>query len=587
MRLANILLALAVALLFVGQASAAKRAFIVGVDNYLDPDLSLFGKPVNDARSIAKVLNEDGFAAVQLETDLTLSDLSEQFDLFLATVQRGDTVVFYFSGHGLELDGDNWLAATDANRVNSDIGKTQLRAEVAAHALSLRQIMADLEEKGAETQILIIDACREELKEVGKAGIAASGLNALVTDPPKQTFVLYAAAARQEALPCLSQTRDCSDDPDPNSLFTRKLLPLMAKPGLTINEIAESVKSEVEKAAASIGRQQRPTTFNELSSLLPPVVLREDDKSVSPLLPPPPEELIPLLPEELIPLLPEELIPLPADVIYFKKATESGLIETLLRTEGVQFETNIDTGDGEATTEVICTPDANFELVRKVALTLHDGGVKIYNVAMPADSSLSNIIYIQSESYVNKRPMTREEISSLSGCAARSAADDVLVGHDFWAAGDDYCQNLTSAIELTSGEIRLKEDGKYLDYRNFTGTPKLSIETINFDRETRAVCRARREDKRIVAYCSVNRSKVSDFLKAYDQIRADVKSCLLGKGWREFSTTKRYVDQDIDRRLSYGFFIGDRDFWAYGNKDSDGRYGVGLQWTLRLTPPGG
>ncbi len=77
--------------------------------------------------------------------------------------------------------------------------------------------------------------------------------------PPAGSFVLMSAGAGQEALDRLSET-----DPNPNSVFTRNLLPLLEKPGMSHVDIAKELQISVEDAASGIGHTQRPSYYDEI-----------------------------------------------------------------------------------------------------------------------------------------------------------------------------------------------------------------------------------------------------------------------------------------------------------------------------------
>ena len=109
--------------------------------------------------------------------------------------------------------------------------------------------------------IWILDACRDNPYASAKATRSIGttrGLNR--EEPPKGTLVMMSAGAGQSALDSLSTT-----DANPNSVYTRTLLPLLKEPGLEITDLAKQVRTEVETLAASIQFEQRPAFYHELS----------------------------------------------------------------------------------------------------------------------------------------------------------------------------------------------------------------------------------------------------------------------------------------------------------------------------------
>ncbi|RWC00612.1 MAG: caspase family protein [Mesorhizobium sp.] len=353
-------------------AVAAKRAIVIGVDNYEQPGLRLFGKTVNDAESVTKALSDvDGFY-VQTEIDKNLDQLSAALDNFYNTIEQGDQVVFYFSGHGSEFEGDNWLLTVDAVPLAGNMGTEQKRLAITSHAVSLRRVIQQLQARGAETAVLIIDACRNGIEPPAK-GNPTGGLSQLVTNPPTGVFILYAAAAGQTALACLSPGPDCSGDPSPNSVFTRELLPFLETPGLTIVEIGELVKAAVEKAADSVGHPQRPSSVNELSSMVPIPMFRVGTSPIAPVEIPP----VPQVPSA-------DLIALAAlantDILYFERSSDMGLVRASL--DQAQLDSRIASADYDWPSNVIsCTSDVDFQGVKELAKVLVNNGVVLRAIA--------------------------------------------------------------------------------------------------------------------------------------------------------------------------------------------------------------
>ncbi len=95
-----------------------RRAFLVGIERYSDGFIQRLDRTVNDAKDLAKDLEEVGFDKknIKVVTDLKNRDAFEkEFSAFLKTVESGDTVFFFFSGHGfgVEADQTNYLLFTD------------------------------------------------------------------------------------------------------------------------------------------------------------------------------------------------------------------------------------------------------------------------------------------------------------------------------------------------------------------------------------------------------------------------------------------------------------------------------------------
>jgi hypothetical protein len=133
---------------------AEKRiALVIGNNDYLEvPKLQ---KAVGDANAIAEKLTKLGFK-VTLAVDLDRRKLNLALSKLYSDIEPGDTVAVHFSGHGVELQGQNYLLPIDAPAPENG-GEDLLKSET----LSLQQLVETLVDKKAGARILIIDACRD------------------------------------------------------------------------------------------------------------------------------------------------------------------------------------------------------------------------------------------------------------------------------------------------------------------------------------------------------------------------------------------------------------------------------------------
>ena len=243
---------LVLALAVVGQPShAARLAMVVGNDNYIAvPKLR---NARNDAQSVARELEAAGFKVTRV-LDATRNTLNDQLDGFLRRIDKGDEVVFFFSGHGSQPPqlGPFLLPV--------DIQVTSERA-VMRDALSLEQVVDDLN-KRARFSLVIIDACRDDPFRETSAGRSLPPGSALSRiEPPKGTMIIMAASKGQQALDRLG-----NNDPVQNGLFTRELIKQMRQPGLSAGEMLKKVRTSVESAALAANHAQRPSLVDESSS---------------------------------------------------------------------------------------------------------------------------------------------------------------------------------------------------------------------------------------------------------------------------------------------------------------------------------
>ncbi|WP_407524729.1 caspase family protein [Methylobacterium oryzisoli] len=239
-----------------GAARAATRhAFVVGVDAY--PNLgagATLERPVADAGAVGAVLDALGYRVTLLTAAVTQEAFLRRFGRFADQVQPGDTALFYFAGHGIALQGTNYLLPADIPAIEPG---QELLART--RALAEADLSAALRERGARVVVMVIDACRDNpfpRKGTRSLGLAR-GLSR--TEPAEGVFSLYAAGAGQQALDRLP-----GRDANPNSVFTRVFVEQLRRPGLNLIDLGETVRDEVVKLAETVPHKQVPAYYNEV-----------------------------------------------------------------------------------------------------------------------------------------------------------------------------------------------------------------------------------------------------------------------------------------------------------------------------------
>ncbi len=238
--------------LLASPASAAKRvALVIGNDAY--ENVPALQKAVNDAGAISQELAKLGFDVVSAE-NVGRRAMSRALVELESKIESGDTALIYFAGHGFAVDGTNYLLPVDVPAAGPGEEGLVRDASFAANGLSDR-----LQEKGAATVILILDACRDNpFAQTGKRSIGLTrGLTRM--DPAEGMFVLFSAGQGQSALDRLSDA-----DQDPNSVFTRTLLKELNQPGLSMVQIAKRTQSEVKELAAKVDHLQVPAYYDQI-----------------------------------------------------------------------------------------------------------------------------------------------------------------------------------------------------------------------------------------------------------------------------------------------------------------------------------
>lgn len=251
--LALVVLTIALVSLAASAASAeARRALIVGINDYREiPPLQ---KAVGDANALKATLESLGFS-VDLVVNADRRELNRAVSAFQGSLQPGDTALIHFSGHGVEIDGQNYLLPADIPKPQS--GQQDF---IKSEAVSLGDLMQRIASSGATTRIFIVDACRDNPFAAG-GGRGFGGTRGLTrVDAPAGTFILYSAGYQQTALDRLGD-----NDQEPTSVYTRVLTKKLTEPGKQLADLAREVRSDVETLAKTAGHVQRPAYYDELS----------------------------------------------------------------------------------------------------------------------------------------------------------------------------------------------------------------------------------------------------------------------------------------------------------------------------------
>ncbi|MBS1189104.1 MAG: peptidase caspase catalytic subunit p20 [Rhodocyclaceae bacterium] len=237
-------------LLGLGVVHAAERrvALVIGNNDYQSvPKLE---KAVNDAQAVSRELAKIGFEVISL-TNAGQKKMNQAVNEFAQKVSGGGVGVFFFAGHGLQINNQNFLLPVDM-----DMPKDP--NDVDDQAVSLVKIQDKLSEAKAKFSLLVIDACRDNPLPK-KAHRSLSGTRGLAQpSSPNGQIVLFSAGANQQALDKLSDA-----DNSPNGLFTREFLPMITSPGVSAVDALKKVRSSVTGKARSVGHDQNPALYDQ------------------------------------------------------------------------------------------------------------------------------------------------------------------------------------------------------------------------------------------------------------------------------------------------------------------------------------
>jgi len=212
--------------------SNIRQALVIGNSEYRHA--GRLRNPVNDARAIGSTLQQLGF-------DVTLLTDADQRKMERAIRDFGDELrsrrgvgLFYYAGHGMQFDGENYLLPTDINPSTEE--------DVRYDAVPLGKLLAQMRAADNAMNVVVLDACRNNpfSRSFRTFNPGLAQINAAAG-----TFISFATAPGQVA----------ADGSGNNGLFTSKLLDHLQTPGLKIEEVFKRTTADVYQAS---GSQQAP-----------------------------------------------------------------------------------------------------------------------------------------------------------------------------------------------------------------------------------------------------------------------------------------------------------------------------------------
>lgn len=203
-------------------------------------DYAHFGKlpnPIKDARLLVRSLQQIGFKVTLLE-NASKESMLEAFQSFQDSLKGSHAVaLFHYGGHGVQVDGRNYLIPADA-----DIPDER---KVTTRAVDLDEVMTTLDASSSYANVVILDACRDNPLPSTTSRSATRGLT-VVQSKPKNSLVIFAAEAGSRAV---------------DGLFTPTLASAILEPTKSLSQITKDVRREVFKMSNGT---QTPGDYDQL-----------------------------------------------------------------------------------------------------------------------------------------------------------------------------------------------------------------------------------------------------------------------------------------------------------------------------------
>jgi uncharacterized caspase-like protein len=244
----------AAALLMVCQPAFAQKRVALVLGNSAYQNVAQLANPVNDSARIASTLKDAGFDIVDSRHDLPAAETRRALRDFADRARDADIAVVYYAGHGIEVDGANYLIPVDA--------KLERDTDVYDEALSLERVLIAIE-PAKKLRLVILDACRDNpfskrMKRTVASRAIGQGLAKVEPSSPN-VLIAYSAKAGSTA----------ADGDGKNSPFTTALANHLATPGLDVRRAFGFVRDEVLKTT---GNKQEPFVYGSLGGEDVPLV---------------------------------------------------------------------------------------------------------------------------------------------------------------------------------------------------------------------------------------------------------------------------------------------------------------------------
>ncbi|WP_453955096.1 caspase family protein [Bradyrhizobium sp. USDA 377] len=228
-----------------GSAHAERRVALV-MGNSAYKSVTRLANPANDAALVGGMFKKAGFDLVDVRTDLNAAEMRKALREFGSRVRDAEVAVIYYAGHGIELDGTNYLIPTDAAlETDSDVFDETVALDRALIAV----------EPAKQLRLVILDACRDNpfaktMKRTMASRAVGRGL-AKVEPTSPNTMIAFAAKAGSTA----------SDGDARNSPFAAALVERLPMPGLDLRKAFGFVRDDVLK---NTGYRQEPYVYGSL-----------------------------------------------------------------------------------------------------------------------------------------------------------------------------------------------------------------------------------------------------------------------------------------------------------------------------------
>ncbi len=205
------------------QPGTRRIALVIGNGAY--QHTGRLSNPVNDAQDMAQALKKNNFQVI-LKTDATLEAMADAIHHFGENLKGGGIGLFYYSGHGIQVKGENYLLPVDTNLTRED--------EIKRKAINASDVLEKMGEGKSHLNLVFLDACRNNPFPSSSRG-ANRGLTSM--NAPSGTLLVFSTNPNNVA----------EDGIGRNGTYTKHLLKYLDQPGLEVGMMLRQVRTKVKE----------------------------------------------------------------------------------------------------------------------------------------------------------------------------------------------------------------------------------------------------------------------------------------------------------------------------------------------------
>jgi uncharacterized caspase-like protein len=215
-----------------------KIALVVGNAAYLNA--SPLANPLNDANDVCTALRKLDFEVICKLNIPTKREFKDAIFEFTGKINEKTVALFYFAGHGLQIEGLNYLIPTNA--------ALRTKSDIEDESVQINYLMSELEARRAALNIFVLDACRDNPFVSPIRGYAPTLGLASQLYTPRNSIVAMSTGPGQLSL----------DGTGRNGTFTKNLLKFVLTPRQSVEDMLKAVSGGTSSEAQRLGRRQDP-----------------------------------------------------------------------------------------------------------------------------------------------------------------------------------------------------------------------------------------------------------------------------------------------------------------------------------------